>query len=426
MTRRTLALVALTASLGVCAPALAQEPETEPGLVFTFKRASIHSFLGYLSREAGFTFVEEASVSGDISATAEKPISRDEALEVLRAWLLPKDRTLLRAGNVVRIVTMEEAKRRGLPVRVGSDPEAIHDSEELVTQVMPLQYVQASDVKRELEGLISDEGTVMIEATSNSLVVRDTSASIRRFAEVLRALDTAVTSELHVRVFRLQNARSDEVAKVITDLFGEGQALGGGGGGGNNARGGRGGGRGGRGGGGMREMARMFFQGGGGGGSRGGGAAGGGAQIAPVNVSEDPRTNSVVVTASTDQLRLVEKLVTELDQEPDPVVTQIRTFTLENADAAEMAQTLTSLFEDPEVQQQSGGGGGNQQAPRWVRRMMGRNQGNQESESDSRYSTQAKFTTDARTNSLIVSATAEDMAMVEDLVEQLDADPTGW
>ena len=430
MTRR-LSTAALLLAL-TCAGAQAQNPppETfeEAKLTFSFRRASVQAFIGYLSREGGFSFIEEAPVTGDINAVAEKPLTRSEALEVLRAWLLPKGRTLLRTGDVVRIVTMEEAKRRGLPVRFGSDPEGIHDSEELITQVMKLKYVRADEVKSQLEGLLSDQGKLLIETGSNSLVVSDTSAAIRRFAQVLDALDKAVTAELHVKVYRLRNAASDEVSRVIQALFTETALATGGGGGGNNRGGGGRGGRGGRGGGGggggdMREMARMFF-----GGNQGGAAAGaGGASLAPVNVAEDARTNSVVVTASTDQLKLVDQLVAELDKDPDPVVTEIRSFRLQNADAAEMAETLTALWtEQQQTTNQRGnqrGGGGN--PPRWVQRMMGGQNGGDEGDAASdRYSPQPKFTTDSRTNMLIVSATQTDMAVVERLVSDLDKDPT--
>jgi len=393
------------------APAGEESADDERRLTFNFRRASIQAFVGYLSREGGFSFVEDAGIQGDITAVAERPISREQALEVLRAWLLPRDRTLIRTGDVVRILTLEDAKRRGLPVRVGADPSQIADSEELVTQVMPLRYVQASDVKSELEGLLSSDGIIMIESTSNSLVVNDTSAAIRRFAQVLDALDRAVTAELHVKVYRLENARADEVATVIQDLFSEGLALGGGGDDDGGGRG-RGRGRGGR----MREMARMFLAG------RGGGGGGGGASVQPVNVSEDARTNSVVVTAASDQLRLVDDLVAQLDAEPDPIVTQIRSFPLENADAAELAETLTALFEAQEAQS----GIDTDQLPRFMRRMMrGRDDDEAASGSgDSRYAPQARFTTDARTNTLIVSATASDMGMIAALVEELDADPT--
>ena len=416
--------------------AAAQEAEgskdAEGKLTFRFQRASIQAFLGYLSREAGFSFIEEASVQGDITAIAEKPLSPNEALSVLRAWLLPKDRTLLQAGKVIRIVTLEEAKRRGLPVKIGSKPEEIADTNELVTQVMPLRYVTASEVKDQLSELLSQEGKLMIESASNSLVVRDTSSVIRRFAEVLAALDQAVTAELSVKVYRLQNGDSAEVVKVIQELFQNNAASaaagGGGGGGGGGGRGGRGG-RGGGGGGGMRQMAQMFFQRGGGGAAAGGGAAGG-ARVTPVQVTNDSRTNSVVITASKDQIVLIDQLVKELDKDPDSIVTEIRSYPLQNADATNLASTLTSLFEEQQQTQQNngrggrGGGGGNNGVPRWVQRMIPGAGGDEGTGTSQRDAPTPRFTVDQRTNTLIVSASSVDQGVIGKVITDLDKDPT--
>ncbi|MCO5170306.1 MAG: tetratricopeptide repeat protein [Planctomycetes bacterium] len=415
--RLPLALALAAAALAlVPGPGRAQDGQPprrdEARLTFTFRRASIHSFLGYLSREAGFTFIEEAAVTGDITAIAEQPITRDQALEVLRGWLLPKQRTIVRTADVVRIVTLDEARRRGLPVRIGADPSSIADSEELVTQVMPLKYIRAEDVQRELSQLLSDKGQLMKEATSNALVVTDTSASIRRLAEVLAALDQAVTSELHVRVYRLKNADATEVSTIVRELFqGEPAARGGGGGGGANPQ----------------EMMRMFMQGGG-----AGPAAGtGGAQTNPVNVSADLRTNAIVVTASTDQLRLLDSLIEELDKDPATVVTEFKAFPLTNASAIQMAATLEKIFQEEQQTQQQGRGGqrggqGGGPAADFIRRMTGFAEGGEGGveAARSRYAPRPRFATDERTNTLIVTAAQSDMTMIERLVKDLDKDPT--
>lgn len=430
----TLALAAGALAL-VPGPGRAQERQQPPPrrdearLTFTFRRASIHSFLGYLSREAGFTFIEEAPVTGDITAIAEQPITRDQALEVLRGWLLPKQRTIVRTADVVRIVTLDEARRRGLPVKIGADPATIADSEELITQVMPVKYVRAEDVQRELAQLLSDKGQMMKEATSNALVITDTSASIRRFAEVLAALDQAVTSELHVRVYRLKNADATEVATIVRELFQGDGARGGGGARGGQQQGGRGGGRGGQGGGNPREMMQMLM---GGGGGQGPAAGTGGAQTTPVNVSADLRTNAIIVTASSDQLRLLDSLVEELDKDPATVVTEFKAFPLTNASAAQMALTLEKIFQEEQQTQQQGRGGqrgGNQgggPAADFIRRMTGFAEGGEGGieAARSRYAPRPRFATDERTNTLIVTAAQADMSMIERLVKDLDKDPT--
>ena len=76
-------------------------------------------------------------------------------------------------GDVACCVTMTRSGTAGEFGSPGDGLDIINDNEELVTQVMPLRYVQASEVKSQLEGLLSDQGTLMIEGTSNALVVRD-------------------------------------------------------------------------------------------------------------------------------------------------------------------------------------------------------------------------------------------------------------
>jgi len=41
------------------------QPGDGEGLVFNFERASVRAFLGYLSRRGGFTFIEEAAITGE-------------------------------------------------------------------------------------------------------------------------------------------------------------------------------------------------------------------------------------------------------------------------------------------------------------------------------------------------------------------------
>ncbi len=84
----------------------------EPRITFTAQGMNVRAFLKILSEQGGFTILDEAGVEGEITAIAQKKLTRDEALDVLRAWLLPKQRTAVRTGDVVRLMTLEDAKKR--------------------------------------------------------------------------------------------------------------------------------------------------------------------------------------------------------------------------------------------------------------------------------------------------------------------------
>lgn len=64
----------------------------------------------------------------------------------------------------------------------------------------------------------------------------------------------------------------------------------------------------------------------------------------PVTASPDVRTNSIIVSAPTELFPQVEGLIAQLDTEPAGEVVQLKTFSLESARAREVASTITETL----------------------------------------------------------------------------------
>jgi len=113
-----------------------------------------------------------------------------------------------------------------------------------------------------------------------------------------------------------------------------------------------------------------------------------GAAAVPITTVADPKANTLIVAAGLDELALVEKLVDELDKGVGAGNSQlVQVFPLAKADAAQLAQTVTNLYN---ATRPTGGASG------------------------------VSITADARTNSLVVSAAKADMAAVAELIAKLD------
>ena len=123
-----------------------------------------------------------------------------------------------------------------------------------------------------------------------------------------------------------------------------------------------------------------------------------------VNAVADERTNSLIITAPAETLKLIDTMLKELDSNPEPA-SELKAIALKYADADATAKLLNSTFK-PDDRRHAGllhaatGHGG----------------------TDSQH-VHVNVTSDARTNSLIVSAPAEAMKQIETLVQQLDANP---
>jgi general secretion pathway protein D len=322
---------------------------------------------------------------------------------------------------MLKIVGKDKALIEDLPVRSGANPEDIPKNDLMVTQIIPIRFGNAGQLIENISELLPEYATISANEGSNAIILTDTQTNIHRIAQIVSALDTSISSISEIKVFPLAYADAKQLADVIKGLF---QSSSSGSSRSSSSRGSSSG---------IAEMMRARFGGGSsssssrssgssGRSSRSGGSGSSAALAAAsrvVAISEE-RTNSLVVSAPSDVLPTIEQLVKEMDRTIEDV-TEIEVFKLQNADAYEMAEVLTNLFSDKDEIESSRGGyrfGSYGRSSSSSSRSQSGSSGN----SSERMLQQKKVVAvaDPRTNSVIVSATAELMKQIALMVERLD------
>jgi general secretion pathway protein D len=183
--------------------------------------------------------------------------------------------------------------------------------------------VDATRLRQDLTPLIPTYAELTANASSNSLILTDTEANIRRVVEIVRALDSALSSVTEVKVFPLKYADATKTATLIETLFKPtDQAQGTG------------------------RVVGTFF---GAGARRPGQAAQTPDQSqsqrtsAKVTASADTRTNTLVVSAPPETLKVIEEVVEKLDASTE-ATQAVFVYPLKNGDAANLQVTLNNLF----------------------------------------------------------------------------------
>jgi general secretion pathway protein D len=338
----------------IISPANGRKPPTTQ-ISFKFKDASIDAILDYLSQTAGFIVIKDAPVSGRVSVISDQPVTPDEAVRLLQSVLKTSGFTIIQLDRVLKVTTFDKGKKQNIPVHFGTDPEQVPATDELITQVMPLRSVDAVKLKADLQPLIGTDADLSSNASSNSIIMTDTSANIRRVVQIVAALDKRQSTENDILVKHLQYADATAAAKLITDLFKAPEqnqnqnnqnpfAFFRGGGGGGGRGGGGGGGGGGR------------FGGGGGPGGGGGGTSAEeeGNLAGRVLASADQRTNTIVVSGPVDTLKIIDSVIKQIDSNP-AVEQTFFIYSVQNGQAVDISNTLNSLFQGTSTGTQSTG-----------------------------------------------------------------------
>ena len=290
------------------------------GLNLNFRNAPIDLVLEHLSKAAGFIIQMDSSVHGTVSVIGQN-LTKEEAINLLNSELNKNGYAAIRSGTrTLRIMDKSTAKSANNPVRISNDPESIPDNDEMVTQIIPIRFVEAANLVTDLSPFVSSGATIVANQAGNSIVITDTQANIRHLVEIIKAIDSSAEDVTEVKVFKLQYADPTEMANLLTGLFpdqsGTAQSpirFGNRGGrGGFGGFGGVGGFRGGGGGpgGGFNPFAAAF---------QAGANTGGNAQTDRIKKRNqvvavaDARTSSVVVTATRDLMEQISEMVDQLD-----------------------------------------------------------------------------------------------------------------
>jgi len=219
---------------------------------------------------------------------------------------------------------------------------------------------------------------------SNALILTSTEDNLKALREIVGVLDTVpVTEGTKVRLIHLKNADAEAVEGILKDIFTQGQRLAG------------------------RQGTSVQ-------GKAEPKSTSGRGLVNPLNVSADPRTNTVVLSGLEESIALAEAIVNDLDQFKGRILTDVKAFQLENADARQIASMLQAAFtENPDTQLAG--------ARTYVSRL--RMKINEELSRTSRIPKNRSPLTiqaDPATNIILVAARSDVMPLIAQAIETLD------
>lgn len=179
--------------------------------VLNVRDADVRAFIADAARVTGRTFVVDGRVQGRVTVVTERPLSRAEYFEIVLSTLRANGLIAIPLPNgSYRIQPMEGAATQ--PSRIGERGAAAN---QLVTEVVRLRYIDASQAVETLRPLVSTQGSVTANRNANSLVVVDFADNVRRVRALIQSIDRDATA---TRLIHLRNAGAREMAASLQQL----------------------------------------------------------------------------------------------------------------------------------------------------------------------------------------------------------------
>src|SRR4029450_13221722 len=301
---------------------------TERTISFNLRNADIVQVINLISELTGKSFLVDDKVRGKVTIIAPTEVTLEEAYQIFLSVLEIQGFTIVPQGPIIKIIPSRDVKDNPIPTATNTQHPFSPTTESFVTQLVPLQYADANDIRGLLTPLVSKESSLLAYAPTNSIIVTDTVANINRLLKIITALDVEAPSAIF-RVVMLKFAQAEQIANALRSAV---EGLGGAGaqdtgpgpppgakapppppGGQPAARG--------------RRPAQA--------------SAGQRAQRGP-RIVPDARTNSLVLIATRADMSTLEDLIAKLDVRTPEGRGQIHVYYLQYANAEELAQVLTA------------------------------------------------------------------------------------
>ncbi len=379
------------------APAPAPPPlsSAAPGTTFTFdyRGSDIMNVLRFYAQMSGLNVTVDPGLNGQVTIINPKPVSLDDAFKILQSVLVVRGFTAIRDGSVLSVVPLDRGVRSTPLVSNGLDEQgnpSTNPQNQVMTQVIPLENVDAEALAKELDPLKSTGASLIGSPGTNALIITDTASNVQRFIKMVDALDKT-SNNTELKVYPLKRAEASAITDIINNLY--------------------------------KQIT-----------TRGRGAGQQPGQPPPqpgqpqatsgrpaVVAVADVRTNSVIVVASPDnQEQVARTIIARLDDDDSNTLdTKIRK--IKYADAQQVANLVNTVL----TNQRAAGAGGGQNASFGQRQFGGFNPfggGQDQAQSVSSSDPFGKVAADPRTNTLLISATAERMRKIDELIDQLDVE----
>ncbi len=183
-----------------------------------FNNVDILTFIKLVSEFTGENYVIDPSVRGSVTIVSQRPVESDKLYQVFQAVLNLYGFTIVKRDSVSFIIPSTDGRARSPVVNYGDITDDKLDLH--ITQIIPMKYYPVETISQILTPYISKAGQISFDSRSNTIFISDFGANIRKMLEIVKMIDQpSPPGKESLRVFKLQNANAEDVAKTLNEIL---------------------------------------------------------------------------------------------------------------------------------------------------------------------------------------------------------------
>jgi general secretion pathway protein D len=190
--------------------------EPQRFVTIDFNNVDINVFIKFISELTGKNFVIDQRVKGNVTIISPTKISIKEAYRVFESVLEVHGYSAVKAGKVTKIIPAPDARSKNIETKLRAEVTSPQDR--LVTQLMPLRYADPTEIKRLFTPMVSKSSVIVDYRPTNMLIITDVYSNIQRLMKILDAIDLPGIGR-EITVVPLEYADATKLVSILDTIF---------------------------------------------------------------------------------------------------------------------------------------------------------------------------------------------------------------
>ena len=179
------------------------------------EKTEIRDIVRAVALWTGKNVILDTNVSGKIQIISPRRVTKEEAYQAFLSALNVLRLTTVETGKILKIVPISQAVRGNLRTFLGSKYTPLTD--EIITQIIPLKYVDARSIQNTLSRIVTANSIVAYEKT-NTLIISDSGFKVRRILDILELIDVQ-GQQPQVQFVPIRNADAKTIHDRVSEIL---------------------------------------------------------------------------------------------------------------------------------------------------------------------------------------------------------------
>jgi len=173
----------------------------------------VHTILGEVLQE---TFVIGPGVSGQVTFSTSKPVTREQLMPILELLLRWNGAAMVYTDGRYHILPVQDAIRGNLVPVLSKEKIAMGYE----VRVMPLEYIGAIEMAKILEPYVRDGAIVRVDPLRSMIFLAGTQEELSNYQQTVDIFDVDWLAGMSVGIYPLKTVDVESITTELTQIFG--------------------------------------------------------------------------------------------------------------------------------------------------------------------------------------------------------------